>query len=147
MITLTRHSIYFNSKKIYDAEDKDDIILNSCATEGNNTVIKGVYYEHILGGNKKEIITTQVEHPCVMSSCEFLESLGVKVIYLPVNSDGIVDVDILKEHLDPDRTALVSVMWANNETGLIFPVRELAEFCSEQEVIFHTDAVQAIGKV
>jgi cysteine desulfurase len=130
-----------------NADDKDDIILNSCATEGNNTVIKGVYYEYILRGNKKEIITTQVEHPCVMRSCKFLEGLGVKVIYLPVNSDGIINADTLKEYIDPERTALVSVMWANNETGLMFPVRELAELCREQGVLFHTDAVQAIGKV
>ncbi len=130
-----------------NADDGDDIIVNSCATEGNNTVIKGVYYSHILKGSKKEIITTEVEHPCVISSCKFLEELGVKVTYLPVNVDGIVDVDTLREHLDPDETALVSIMWANNETGLINPVKELAEFCREKNVLFHTDAVQAIGKV
>jgi cysteine desulfurase len=130
-----------------NAGDEDDIIINSCATEGNNTVIKGVYYELIQNGNKNEVITTQVEHPCVMNSCAFLESQGVKVTYLPVNADGIVNVDTLREHLDPDKTALVSVMWANNETGLIFPVSEIAQYCREQGVLFHTDAVQAIGKV
>jgi cysteine desulfurase len=128
------------------ARDDDDIILNGCATEGNNTVIKGVYYGHILGGRKTEIVTTQVEHPCVMNSCKFLEGLGVKVTYLPVNEDGIVTADILREHIHPDRTALVSVMWANNETGLIFPVRELALLCRERGILFHTDAVQAVGK-
>jgi cysteine desulfurase len=130
-----------------NAADEDDIVVNSCATEGNNTVIKGVYYEHILKGSKKEIITTQVEHPCVMNSCRFLESLGVKVIYLPVNGEGLVDASALREHLDPDRTALVSVMWANNETGIINPIRGIAELCREQGVMFHTDAVQAVGKV
>ena len=130
-----------------NADDEDDIIINSCATEGNNTVIKGVYYSHILMGSKKGIITTEVEHPCVINSCRFLEELGVKVTYLPVNEDGIVDVDMLREHLDPDETALVSIMWANNETGLINPVKELAEFCRGKNVLFHTDAVQAIGKV
>jgi cysteine desulfurase len=130
-----------------NAGDEDDIIINSCATEGNNTVIKGVYYGFIRNGNKDEVITTQVEHPCVMNSCAFLESQGVKVTYLPVNADGIVDMDTLREHLDPDKTALVSIMWANNETGLIFPVREIAQYCREQGVLFHTDAVQAIGKV
>jgi cysteine desulfurase len=129
------------------AHDDDDIIINSCATEGNNTVIKGIYYSQILQGNKKSIITTEVEHPCVMNSCLFLRELGVKVTFLPVNADGIVDVQTLKEHLDPDDTALVSIMWANNETGLINPVKELAELCREQGVLFHTDAVQAIGKV
>jgi cysteine desulfurase len=71
----------------------------------------------------------------------------VTVRYLPVNEHGIVDVDILRDYLRPDRTALVSIMWANNETGLIFPVKELAEYCREQGVLFHTDAAQAIGKV
>lgn len=130
-----------------NAHDDDDIIINSSATEGNNTVIKGIYYSQILHGLKKSIITTEVEHPCVMNSCKFLQELGVQVTYLPVNTDGIVDVDTLKEHLDPDQTALVSIMWANNETGLINPVKELAEFCREKNVLFHTDAVQAIGKL
>lgn len=130
-----------------NAREEDDIIINSCATEGNNTVIKGVYHELIRTGKKSEIVTTQVEHPCVINSCRFLESLGVKVVYLPVDSGGIVDTDTLREHIDPDRTALVSIMWANNETGLIFPIKELAELCNEKGILFHTDAVQAIGKV
>ena len=82
-----------------------------------------------------------------MNSCKFLQELGVQVTYLPVNADGIVDVHTLKEHLDPEQTALVSIMWANNETGLINPVKELAAYCREKNVLFHTDAVQAIGKV
>ena len=130
-----------------NAREEDDIILNSCATEGNNTVIKGVYEELIRTGTKKEIVTTQVEHPCVANSCRFLETLGVKVVYLPVNGDGIVTAETLMERIDPDRTALVSIMWANNETGLVFPVRELALLCREKGILFHTDAVQAIGKV
>ncbi len=130
-----------------NAGDNDDIIINSCATEGNNTVLKGVYYKYILNGSKTEIITTQVEHPCITETCKFLETLGVKVKYLPVNEKGIVDLDILKEHLNPDKTALVSIMWANNETGLIFPIKELATYCKENGVLFHTDAAQAIGKI
>lgn len=129
------------------ADDEDDIIVNSCATEGNNTVLMGVYFDLIRNGNKKTIITTQVEHPAVSHTCRFLEELGAEVIYLPVNKDGIVDVEILKRHLDPDKTALVSIMWANNETGLIMPVRELAQYTKSQGALFHTDAVQAIGKV
>ena len=82
-----------------------------------------------------------------MNSCKFLQELGVQVTYLPVNADGIVDVNTLKEHLHPEQTALVSIMWANNETGLINPVKELAACCRENNVLFHTDAVQAIGKV
>jgi cysteine desulfurase len=128
------------------AGDQDDIIVNSCASEGNNHVLKGIYYDLIRQGPKKEIVTTQVEHPCVLNSCAFLETLGAKVTYMPVNADGIVDPDALRQAIDPDRTALVSIMWANNETGLIFPIRELAEICREKGVLFHTDAVQAIGK-
>jgi cysteine desulfurase len=136
--------------RIYEgigAGDEDDVVINSCASEGNNTVLKGVYHSLIREGSKSEIVTTTVEHPCVMEASEFLESLGVKVHYLPVNEHGIVDVDTLREYVHPDRTALVSIMWANNETGLIFPVKELAEYCREQGVLFHTDAAQAIGKV
>ncbi len=129
------------------AGDQDDIIVNGCASEGNNHVLKGVYYDLIRNGPKNEILTTQVEHPCVRNSCAFLESLGAKVTYMPVNADGIVDGETLRRHIHPDHTALVSVMWANNETGLIFPVRELAEICRENGVLFHTDAVQAIGKI
>jgi cysteine desulfurase len=130
-----------------DARERDDILLTSCATESNNTVIKSVYHELIRSGRKSEIVTTQVEHPCVANACRFLESLGVSVVYLPVNSDGIVEPDALAERIDPDRTALVSIMWANNETGLVFPIRELARLCRERGVLFHTDAVQAIGKL
>ena len=130
-----------------NAGDNDDIIFTSCATEGNNTVIKGVYYEIIRNSEKNEIITTQVEHPCVIHSCKFLEELGVKVSYLPVNSDGIIDKDILTEYIDPDKTAFVSIMWANNETGLIFPIKELGTLCRENGILFHTDAAQAIGKI
>ncbi len=129
------------------AADQDDIIINSCASEGNNTVLKGVYFDLIRSGKKKQIITTPVEHPCVKNTCAFLESLGVEVRYLPVSCDGIVDVEALRDAIDPERTALVSIMWANNETGLIFPIKKLAELCRQRGVLFHTDAVQAIGKV
>lgn len=129
------------------ARDRDDILLTSCATESNNTVIKSVYDQLIRTGTRSEIVTTQVEHPCVANSCRYLEGLGVKVVYLPVNRDGIVDADILAAHIDPERTALVSIMWANNETGLVFPIRELSRLCRERGILFHTDAVQAIGKV
>ena len=129
------------------ASDEDDIVINGCASEGNNHVLKGVYYDLIRNGPKSEILTTQVEHPCVRNSCAFLESLGAKVTYMPVNADGIVDGETLRRHIHPDRTALVSIMWANNETGLIFPIPELAEICRENGVLFHTDAVQAIGKI
>jgi cysteine desulfurase len=130
-----------------NAAEEDDVVINSCATEGNNTVIKGIYFDLLANGKKEHVITTQVEHPSVVNSFRFLEGMGVEVTYLPVNSEGIVDAGILNEALDPDRTALVSIMWANNETGLINPILELAEVCREKDVLFHTDAVQAIGKV
>ncbi len=129
------------------AADEDDVLITSCATESNNAVLKSVYFDAVRTGKKKQIITTMVEHPCVANSALFLESLGAELTLLPVNHDGLVDLDILKKALDPDRTALVSIMWANNETGLINPMRELAEYCREHEVLFHTDAVQAIGKI
>ncbi|MGA2142520.1 MAG: aminotransferase class V-fold PLP-dependent enzyme, partial [Brevinematales bacterium] len=106
-----------------------------------------VYFDYIRNTPKKRIITTEVEHPAVTNTCKFLGSSGAEIVYLPVNSDGIVTLDILKEHLDPDKTALVSIMKANNETGLIFPVKEMSLYCREQGVLFHTDAVQAIGKI
>ncbi|MGD0727448.1 MAG: NifS family cysteine desulfurase [Spirochaetia bacterium] len=129
------------------ARDADDILITSCATESNNTVLQSVWYDLVRTGKRSEIVTTQVEHPAVSNTCRFLESMGAKVIYLPVNAAGIVDATILKKHIHRDRTALVSIMWANNETGLVFPVKELATVCRENGILFHTDAVQAIGKL
>ncbi len=130
-----------------NASDEDDIIINSCATEGNNTVLKSVWLNHIVNGSKKRIITSQIEHPSVSETCQFLETMGVEVIYLPVNQRGIVDPDELRKVINPKLDALVSVMWANNETGLINPIRELAQISKEAGVPFHSDAVQAIGKI
>lgn len=128
------------------AKDEDDVIVTSCSTESNNWVIKGVYFDEILGKGKNHIITTEVEHPAVRSTCAFLESLGVEVTYLPVNEDIRVTASQVREAIT-DKTALVSVMWANNETGVIFPIEEIGEVCKEKGVLFHTDAVQAIGKI
>jgi cysteine desulfurase len=130
-----------------NARDSDDVIITSCATESNNTVLHSAWYDLIRTGRRSEIVTTQVEHPAVSNTCRWLESLGAKITWLPVNADGIVDADILREHVDSERTALVSIMWANNETGLVFPIRELAEICREKGILFHTDAVQAVGKL
>ncbi len=129
-----------------NASDDDDIVITSCATESNNWVIKSIYNDTILHGDKNHIITSEVEHPAVGASCKFLESLGVKVTYLPVNSDGVINVEDLKNAIT-DKTALVSIMWANNETGMIFPIEEIGAICKERGVLFHTDAVQAIGKI
>ncbi|AFL69582.1 NifS family cysteine desulfurase [Sulfurospirillum barnesii] len=129
-----------------NASDDDDIVITSCATESNNWVLKSIYNDYILNGEKNHIITSEVEHPAVGATCKFLESLGVKVTYLPVNTDGIINVEDLKNALT-DKTALVSIMWANNETGMLFPIEEIGALCKEKGVLFHTDAVQAIGKV
>lgn len=130
-----------------NARDGDDILVTSCATESNNTVLQSVWYDLIRTGEKSEIVTTQVEHPAVSNTCRFLQSMGAKITFLPVNEDGIVDAGMLERVIDPGRTALVSIMWANNETGLLFPIRELAAVCREKGILFHTDAVQAVGKV
>jgi cysteine desulfurase len=129
-----------------NAKDADDIVVTSCATESINWVIKGVYHDHILNGDKDHIITSEVEHPAVIAACKHVESLGVRVTYLPVNENGVVELPTLKEHMD-DTTALVSIMWANNETGMLFPIKEMAKIAHEHGALFHTDAVQAIGKV
>ena len=130
-----------------NAEDEDTIVMTSGATEGNNTVLKGIYSDLIVNGPKKRIITSQIEHPSVTHTCEYLQTLGAEVVYLPPGKHGIIDMAELRSYLDPDVTALVSIMWANNETGLIHPIAEIARLCRERGVLFHTDAVQAVGKI
>jgi cysteine desulfurase len=129
-----------------NASDEDDIVITSCATESINWVIKGIYFDKIVNGDKNHIIVSEVEHPAVISACKFLEGLGVNVTYLPVNSDGVVEVHTLRDFIT-DKTALVSIMWANNETGMIFPIEEIGALCKEKGVLFHTDGVQAVGKI
>lgn len=129
-----------------NAHDEDDIILTSCATESNNWVLKGVYFDILRQGAKNHIITTQVEHPAIRSTCQFLETLGVEVTYLPIGENGTLSASAV-ENAITDKTALVSIMWANNETGIIFPIEEIGAICKKKGVLFHTDAVQAIGKI
>jgi len=128
------------------ARDEDDIIVTSCATESNNWVLKGIYFDLIKDGDKDHIITTEVEHPSVTATCRWLETQGIRVTYLPVNQDGIVEAHTVRDFIT-DKTALVSIMWANNETGAIFPIEEISEICKEKGVLFHTDGVQAVGKI
>ncbi|MDR2639682.1 MAG: NifS family cysteine desulfurase [Helicobacteraceae bacterium] len=129
-----------------NASDEDDLIVNGCASEGNNTVLQGIYYDTIRHSARDHIVTTRVEHPSMRAACRFLESLGVKVTYLNVNEQGVVSLESVKEAVG-DNTALVSVMWANNETGMVFPIKEIAQIAHEKGALFHTDAVQAIGKI
>ncbi|MDD2781934.1 NifS family cysteine desulfurase [Sulfuricurvum sp.] len=132
--------------KAINASDKDDIIFTSCATESNNWVLKSVWIDKIVNGDKNHIVTSEIEHPSVLSTCRFLEEQGVKVTYLPVNDQGIVEAHTLRSFIT-DKTALVSIMWANNETGMIFPIKEMGDICKEKGVLFHTDGVQAVGKI
>ena len=129
-----------------NAADADDIVFTSCATESNNWVLKSIWIDKILNGDKNHIVTTEIEHPSVLSTCKFLEEQGVKVTYLPVNEQGVVEAHTVKSFIT-EKTALVSVMWANNETGMIFPIKEIGDICKEKGVLFHTDAVQAVGKI
>ncbi len=129
-----------------NASDNDDIIFTSCATESNNWVLQSVWIDKIQNSDKNHIITTEIEHPSVLSTCKFLEEKGVKVTYLPVNEQGVVEADTVRSFIT-DETALVSVMWANNETGMIFPIKEIGEVCKEKGVLFHSDGVQAVGKI
>ena len=128
------------------ADDEDDIIITANATESNNWVLKGIWIDKILNGDKKHIIVSEVEHPSITAVCKFLETQGVSVTYLPVNEDGILEAHTVEEFIKED-TALVSIMWANNETGKLFPIEEIGKICKAKGVLFHSDATQAIGKV
>jgi len=125
------------------AELDSEIVFTSCGTESDSTAILSALKAQ---PERKEIITTVVEHPAVLSLCEHLEKEGYKVHYLKVDNRGRLD---MKEYMDrlSDRVAIVSVMWANNESGTLFPVEEMAELARSAGVLFHTDAVQAVGKI
>ncbi len=129
-----------------NANDEDDIIITANATESNNNVLKGVWIDMILKGEKNHIVVSEVEHPSITSVCHFLEKMGVEVTYVKVNDEGVVDAASVAEAIK-DETALVSIMWANNETGKIFPIKEIGAICKERGVLFHSDATQAIGKI
>lgn len=135
-------------EKIYaglNASREDSVVVTSGATESNNWVLQRIYFDYILTGRKNHIIVSEVEHPSVLATAKFIESLGCKVTYLPINQDGLIEAHTVSAFITP-KTALVSIMWANNETGAIFPIEEIAQLCQEKGVLFHTDAVQAIGK-
>jgi cysteine desulfurase len=122
----------------------DEIIFTSGATEANNLALKGVAEAYFTKG--QHIITLQTEHNAVLDPCQYLESLGFTVTYLPVQSDGLVDLDLLKNAIRTD-TILVSIMAANNEIGTLQPLAEIGKLCKEREILFHTDAAQAIGTI
>src|SRR5438552_9519768 len=129
--------------KLVGATTKE-IIFTSGATESDNLAIKGVAEMYREKGN--HIITAVTEHKAVLDTCKRLEKYGYRVTYMPVQKDGLIDLDDLKRAMD-DKTILVTIMYANNEIGVIQPVVEIGKLCHERGVIFHTDATQAIGKV
>jgi len=121
-----------------------EIIFTSGATESDNLAIKGVAQMYAEKGN--HIITVASEHKAVLDTCKHLEKEGCRVTYLPLKADGLIDLDMLKESFT-DKTILVTIMYANNEIGVVQPVDEIGKLCRERGVLFHSDAVQAIGKV
>ncbi len=121
-----------------------EIIFTSGATESNNLAIKGIAEMYRERGN--HIITQVTEHKATLDTCKRLEKGGYRVTYLPVQADGLIDLEDLKRAMDKD-TILVSIMYANNEIGVIQPIKEIGALCHERNVLFHTDAVQAVGKI
>jgi cysteine desulfurase len=122
----------------------EEIIFTSGATESNNLAIKGVAEAYFQKG--RHIITVQTEHNAVIDPCKYLETMGFKVTYLPVKTDGLIDLGELEAAFQAD-TILVSVMAANNEIGVLQPLAEIGTMCGDRDVLFHTDAAQAIGKI
>ncbi|MFW0776756.1 MAG: IscS subfamily cysteine desulfurase [Rickettsiales bacterium] len=121
-----------------------ELIFTSGATESNNIAIKGV--AHFYKDKKNHIITLQTEHKCVLDSCRHLEREGFEVTYLPVQPNGLVDLDVLKAAIKQN-TVLISIMAVNNEIGVVQPLAEIGKICREHDIFFHTDAAQAFGKI
>jgi cysteine desulfurase len=121
-----------------------EIVFTSGATESNNLAIKGVAEMYAERGN--HIITQATEHKAVLDCCKRLEKSGVRVTYLPVQQNGLIDLDQLRNAIT-DKTILISLMYANNEIGVVQPIREISKIAKERGVLFHTDAVQAVGKI
>lgn len=129
--------------QLLDVEDKE-IIFTSGATESNNLALKGIFEMYARKGN--HIITAETEHKAILDTCKHLEKAGAEVTYLKVKEDGLVDLAGLEAAIRPT-TIVVSIMWANNETGVIQPMREIAQICEKHGVLFHSDATQAVGKI
>ena len=123
--------------------DPREIIFTSCGTESNNAAIHSALASQ---PGKRHLVTTAVEHSAVLNYCRSLEKQGVTTTYLPVDSTGSLDLSLMEKAIRAD-TALVSVMYANNETGVVFPIPEIGAICRKHQVPFHTDAVQAAGKI
>lgn len=124
--------------------DSREIVFTSGATESNNMAIKGVanFYKE----KKKHVITTQTDHKCVLDSCRYLQHRGFDVTYLPVESNGLINMQQLQDSIRED-TVMVSIMAVNNEIGTVQPLKEIGDLCRSKKVYFHTDAAQAVGKL
>jgi cysteine desulfurase len=129
--------------QLIGAEDKE-VIFTSGATESNNLALKGVFEMYAKKGN--HIITAETEHKCILDTSKHLEKMGAEVTYLKVQEDGRINLADLEAAITP-KTILVSLMWANNETGVIQPMREIGVICEKHGVLFHSDATQAVGKI
>ena len=121
----------------------EEIVFTSCGTESDNAAIIGVLRAN---PDKRHIITSRVEHPAIRGLCQYLVKKRYEITEVPVNREGALDQDFLVDSIRPD-TAIITVMWANNETGVIFPVEQIAEIARANGIVFHTDAVQAVGKM
>ncbi len=143
---IAKEAVEIARKKIAKAINAQprEIIFTSGATESNNLAIKGV--AHSLRSKGNHIITTQVEHKCILESCKALEADGFRVTVLPVDKNGKVDVDDVKNAFT-DSTILLSVMFANNEIGTVQPINEIGKVCAKKGIVFHTDATQAVGRI
>jgi len=139
-------------RKLREAHDKmaallgaspDEIIFTSCGTESDNAAVRAALHSN---PDKRHIVTSRVEHPAIRALCAHLATRGYRVTELPVDAEGRLDLEQYRKALTAD-TAVVSLMWANNETGVVFPVEQAAEIAGEKGIIFHTDAVQAVGKI
>ena len=140
------------AEKIKEAREKvasligataDEIVFTSCGTESDGTAIRAAIESY---SDRKHLITSRVEHPAVKNLYETLSKKGYRVTFVPVDSQGVLDLDYLYKNLSSD-TAVVSLMWANNETGVIFPIEEISREIKDRGIVFHTDAVQAVGKL
>lgn len=129
--------------KILNA-NPNEIYFTGCGSESDNTALKGVAYANKDKGN--HIITSKIEHPAILDTCKFLEKQGYEISYIDVDENGIIKLDELKKSIK-DTTILISIMFANNEIGTIQPIKEIGEIAKERKIVFHTDAVQAVGNI
>ncbi len=130
----------------YLNKSTEEFIYTSSGTESNNMILKGIYQNNLSKGKETHIITSEIEHPSIINTCEYLRSKGAEISYITVDNNGVVNTEKIKQSIKP-YTSLISVMYANNETGVIQPVAEIGKIAKEFNVPFHSDAVQAFMKI